>query len=67
MLGELKVLTLAAFGTRDCYYHVDELRYVAQQIPGALWHAFQGQGYLPYITATSEFCEVVIRTGALAQ
>jgi class 3 adenylate cyclase/pimeloyl-ACP methyl ester carboxylesterase/tetratricopeptide (TPR) repeat protein len=70
VLGEIKVPTLVAFGTRDCYYSADEFRYLARKIPGALCHAFEGRGHLPYITATSEFCGVIrefVRTGALAQ
>jgi DNA-binding SARP family transcriptional activator/pimeloyl-ACP methyl ester carboxylesterase len=59
ILGQVTVPTLVLHGTEDRRVSVAAARHLAQHIPGAHLHLFEGRGHLPIFTATAEFCEIL--------
>jgi pimeloyl-ACP methyl ester carboxylesterase len=58
-LSTTGVPTLVMHGTEDLRVPFACGRYVAEQIPGARFYAFEGRGHLPMTTAIGEFCQVL--------
>jgi len=56
---EVRTPTLVMHGTEDRRVSVAAAHYLAEHIPGARLHLFDGRGHLPIFTATPEFCEVL--------
>ena len=66
ILGQVKAPTLVMQGTEDRRVSMAAAHHLAQHIPGAQLHLFEGRGHLPIFTATEEFCEILrrfVRTG----
>jgi DNA-binding SARP family transcriptional activator/pimeloyl-ACP methyl ester carboxylesterase len=61
ILDEVKTPALILHGTEDRRVSVAAARYLAQHLPDARLHLFEGRGHLPIFTATAEFCEVLRR------
>jgi pimeloyl-ACP methyl ester carboxylesterase len=59
ILDQVRVPTLAMYGTEDLTIPAEQSRYVANRIAGASVYEFRGKGHLPVFTATSEFCEAL--------
>ncbi|OGK78637.1 MAG: hypothetical protein A2X52_09910 [Candidatus Rokubacteria bacterium GWC2_70_16] len=59
LLGRVRVPTLVIHGTDDRRVPFEDGRYLAEHIPGARLHPFEGRGHLPLFTVTREFCEVL--------
>lgn len=66
ILGRVKVPTLVLHGSEDRRVSVAAAHHLAQRIPDARLHLFEGRGHLPIFTATAAFCEILrtfVRTG----
>lgn len=66
ILGQVKVPTLVLHGSEDRRVSVAAAHHLAQHIPDARLHLFEGRGHLPIFTATAEFCAILrtfVRTG----
>jgi DNA-binding SARP family transcriptional activator/pimeloyl-ACP methyl ester carboxylesterase len=66
VLSQVKTPTLVLHGTRDQRVPLRTAHYLAEHLPDAQLHLFEGVGHLPIFTATAEFCEVLrrfVRTG----
>ncbi|HEU4439311.1 MAG TPA: alpha/beta fold hydrolase [Methylomirabilota bacterium] len=61
ILDQVKAPALILHGTEDRRVSVAAARYLAQHLPDARLHLFEGRGHLPIFTATAEFCEVLRR------
>jgi DNA-binding SARP family transcriptional activator/pimeloyl-ACP methyl ester carboxylesterase len=61
ILEHVKVPALVLHGNEDRRVSVAAARHLAQHLPDARLHLFEGRGHLPIFTATAEFCEVVRR------
>lgn len=61
ILGQVKVPTLVLHGAEDRRVSMAAARHLAEHIPDARLHVFEGRGHLPIFTATAEFCEVLRR------
>ncbi len=61
ILDQVKAPVLIVQGTEDRRVSVAAARYLAQHLPDARLHLFEGRGHLPIFTATAEFCEVLRR------
>jgi DNA-binding SARP family transcriptional activator/alpha-beta hydrolase superfamily lysophospholipase len=61
ILQQVKVPALILQGTEDRRVSVEAARYLAQHLPDARLHLFEGRGHLPIFTATAEFCEALRR------
>ena len=59
LLPTVRVPTLVLHGEDDRIVPVEAGRWVAQQIPGAEFHAFKGCGHLPVFTAPDEVVKVI--------
>ena len=59
ILDQVKTPTLILHGTEDRRVSVAAARYLAQHLPDARLHLFEGRGHLPIFTATAEFCQVL--------
>jgi pimeloyl-ACP methyl ester carboxylesterase len=60
-LEHVRIPVLVAHGTQDMRVPFEEGRYLAEHIPGAELHAFEGLGHLPIFTGRREFCDVLRR------
>ena len=68
LLGRVAVPTLVMHGTDDKDVPFAAARQMAERIPGAAFHGFEGRGHCPTFTAPGEFCKVLtqfIRTGTM--
>jgi DNA-binding SARP family transcriptional activator/pimeloyl-ACP methyl ester carboxylesterase len=66
VLDQVKTPTLVLHGTLDPRVPVTTAHYLAEHLPDARLHLFEGAGHLPLFTATTEFCDVLrrfVRTG----
>ena len=61
ILDQVKTPALVLHGTEDRRVSVAAARHLAQHLPDARLHLFEGRGHLPIFTATAEFCEVLRR------
>ena len=61
ILGQVKAPTLVLHGMEDRRVAVAAARHLADHIPDARLHLFEGRGHLPIFTATGEFCDVLRR------
>ena len=59
ILDQVKMPALILHGTEDRRVSVAAARYLAQHLPDARLHLFEGRGHLPIFTATAEFCDVL--------
>jgi len=59
LLEHVQVPVLVTHGTHDMRVPFEEARYLAEHIPGARLHAFEGLGHLPIFTGRREFCDVL--------
>jgi DNA-binding SARP family transcriptional activator/pimeloyl-ACP methyl ester carboxylesterase len=59
VLEQVKVPVLVLHGTEDRRVSVAAARYLAEHLPDARLHLFEGRGHLPIFTATVEFCEML--------
>lgn len=59
ILERVKVPVLVLHGTEDRRVSVAAARYLAEHLPDARLHLFEGRGHLPIFTATAEFCGVL--------
>jgi pimeloyl-ACP methyl ester carboxylesterase len=67
-LPDVRVPTLVMRETADRMGSMEAAQYLAQQIKGAQFYAFEGRGHLPLHTATTEFCDILryfVRTGSV--
>ncbi len=58
VLARVQAPTLVTHGTHDRRVSLEAARYLAESIPGAQLHLFEGRGHLPIFTVTGEFCDV---------
>jgi pimeloyl-ACP methyl ester carboxylesterase len=58
-LSQGGVPTLVLHGAEDRRVSVTAAHHLAQHIPDARLHLFEGRGHLPIFTATAEFCDVL--------
>jgi pimeloyl-ACP methyl ester carboxylesterase len=68
VLAQVKAPTLVLHGTEDSRVPLSTAYYLAEHLPDAQLHLFEGVGHLPIFTATVEFCDVLrrfVRTGEL--
>lgn len=68
VLDQVKTPTLVLHGTRDPRVPMTTAHYLAEHLPDARLHLFDGAGHLPLFTATAEFCDVLrrfVRTGEI--
>ena len=61
VLAQVKTPTLVLHGTQDPRVPLSTAHYLAEHLPDARLHLFEGVGHLPIFTATTEFCDVVRR------
>jgi pimeloyl-ACP methyl ester carboxylesterase len=61
VLAQVKTPTLVLHGTRDARVPLATAHYLAEHLPDARLHLFDGAGHLPIFTATVEFCDVLRR------
>ena len=59
ILERVKAPVLVLQGTEDRRVSVVAARYLAEHLPDARLHLFEGRGHLPIFTATAEFCGVL--------
>jgi DNA-binding SARP family transcriptional activator/pimeloyl-ACP methyl ester carboxylesterase len=68
VLAQVKTPTLVLHGTQDSRVPLSTAHYLAEHLPDARLHLFDGAGHLPIFTATAEFCDVLrrfVRTGEI--
>ena len=68
VLAQVRTPTLVLHGTQDGRVPLSTAHYLAEHLPDARLHLFEGVGHLPIFTATAEFCDVVrrfVRTGEI--
>ena len=61
ILDQVKTPALIVQGTEDRRVSVAAARHLAEHLPDARLHLFEGRGHLPIFTATAEFCDVLRR------
>ena len=61
ILDQVKTPVLIVQGTEDRRVSVAAARHLAEHLPDARLHLFEGRGHLPIFTATAEFCDVLRR------
>ncbi|MDP6516589.1 MAG: alpha/beta fold hydrolase, partial [Alphaproteobacteria bacterium] len=61
ILDRNSVPTLVTHGTKDKLIPFSAATFLAENIPDAQLHAFEGQGHLPIFTATDQFCDILRR------
>ena len=61
VLAQVKTPTLVLHGTEDSRVPLSTAYYLAEHLPDAQLHLFEGVGHLPIFTATVEFCDVLRR------
>jgi pimeloyl-ACP methyl ester carboxylesterase len=59
LLGQVRTPTLVTHGTADNLVPLRVGHFIAENIPDARFHAFEGGGHIFMQTATGEFCEVL--------
>jgi pimeloyl-ACP methyl ester carboxylesterase len=57
----VKTPALIVQGTDDRRVSVAVARHLAEHLPDARLHLFEGRGHLPIFTVTAEFCDVLRR------
>jgi len=61
LLGQVRVPTLVLHGAEDRRVPPTAAHQLAELLPNARLHLFEGAGHLPIFTATAEFCDVLRR------
>ena len=61
LLDEILTPSLVMHGTADRQIVFQDALCIVERLPNAQLYAFEAKGHQPYLTATQEFCEVLLQ------